>query len=243
MSPGRRAVALVDRALRLTGYRLEALNRPTEMPWDRDFRRWVREADASGADPNDLGDLRWAEDLLEEGLRDHYLPLVERGAVALELGPGTGRLTRHLVGVCEEVVVVDRSSFVCAWMSEYLRDRGRHRVYRIDGPSLPMILDGEVDVVLAHGVVEHLDLDELYWFLLEFHRVLRTGGGVAFNFDNVMTSRGAEVLTQDGPGRRALFRVHHPEAVRRVAELTGFADVSIVETPGRVAFARLSKTA
>jgi SAM-dependent methyltransferase len=211
------------------------------MAWDRDFRRWIREAESTGVDPNDVGDARWGEDLLHEGLREHYLPLVAPDAVILELGPGTGRLTRHLVGACREVVVVDRSSFVCDWMRRYLPERGEHRVYRIDGPSLPMLADGEVDAVLAHGVVEHLDLDELHWFLAEFHRVLRPGGGVAFNFDNLLTARGAEVLLQDGPGARALFRVHHPEAIRRVAELAGFADVRIIPTPGRIAFARLTK--
>jgi predicted SAM-dependent methyltransferase len=35
----------------------------------------------------------------------------------------------------------------------------------------------------AHGVVEHFELDELYWFLGEFARVLRPGGKVGFDFD------------------------------------------------------------
>ena len=105
-----------------------------------------------------------------------------------------------------------------------------------------MVDDHEVDAVFAHGVVEHLDLDELYWFLVEFHRVLAPSGWVAFNFDNVMTDRGAEVMSQDGPGNRALFRVHHPESIRRVAELAGFPGIEIICTPGRIAFARLTKS-
>jgi ubiquinone/menaquinone biosynthesis C-methylase UbiE len=233
-------VERVNRSLRRIGLELTRVDRSVEMAWDRDFRRWIREAEAAGVDPNDVGDALWEEDLLEDGLRDHYLPLVGPDAVVLEAGPGTGRLTRHLVGRCREVVVVDRSSFVCDWMLRYLRDRGPHRVYRIDGPSLPMIADREIDAVLAHGVVEHLDLEELHWFLAEFHRVLRPGGGVAFNFDNVLTDRGAEVMLQDGPGTRALFRVQHPEAIRRVADLAGFDDVRIAETAGRIAFARLT---
>jgi ubiquinone/menaquinone biosynthesis C-methylase UbiE len=240
VSRGRRAVDIINRAVRRTGFELVPTDGPAEMVWDRDFRRWIRQAESAGVDPNDIADERWGEDLLAEGLSDHYLPLVHPDAVILELGPGTGRLTRHVVGSCKEVIVVDRSSFVCDWMRRYLRGRGAHRVYRIDGPALPMIADGEVDAVMAHGVAEHLDLDEIYWFLAEFHRVLRPGGTIAFNFDNVLTERGAEVMLQDGPGERALFRVHHPAAIRRVGELAGFREMRIVETPGRIAFAEIS---
>lgn len=86
-----------------------------------------------------------------------------------------------------------------------------------------------------------MDLDELYWFLAEFDRVLRPGGKVAFNFDNVLTDRGVEVMLQDGPNNRALFRVHHPESIRRVAEMAGFGGIEILSTPGRIGFARLTK--
>jgi SAM-dependent methyltransferase len=209
--------------------------------WDREFARWIREAREAGGDPNDIGDERWAEDLHDEDLDTHYLSLVAPESVVLELGPGSGRLTRHLIGRCRELVVVDSSPMVCRWMEEYLARKGRFRLYLIDGPHLAMLGDEEVDAVFAHGVVEHLDLDELYWFLAEFHRVLKPGGAVVFNFDNVMTERGVEVMLQDGPDRRALFRVQHPEAIRRVASVAGFAQVELDCPPGRVSFARLVK--
>jgi SAM-dependent methyltransferase len=203
--------------------------------------QWIRETEAEGRDPNDLGDERWAEDLLQEGLSEHYLPSVVPASVVLELGPGTGRLSRHLVGRCRELIVVDSSPLVCQWIQRYLQDKGTFSVHRIEGPFLPMLGDGQVDAVFAHGVIEHLDLDELHWFLVEFLRVLRPGGVVAFNFDNVLTDRGIEVMTQDGPQRRALFRVHHPDSIRRVAEALGFVDVRVFPSTGRVAFARFKK--
>ena len=57
--------------------------------WDRHFRRWARQTGRVG-DPNDAGDADWAGDLLDEGLRDHYLPLLSPDAVIVEFGPAAG---------------------------------------------------------------------------------------------------------------------------------------------------------
>jgi SAM-dependent methyltransferase len=232
------AVAWVNRILRPLDLQLSTVE-PTV--WDRQFVGWIRDAKAAGRDPNDVGDERWREDLLDTGLREHYLPAVGPESVVLELGPGSGRLSRHLIGRCRELILVDASQMVCDWLSRYLEGKGRFRVYRIDGPRLAMVQDKEIDAVFAHGVVEHLDLDELYWFLAEFGRVLRPGGKVGFNFDNVLTDRGVEVMLQDGPKDRALFRVHHPESIRRVAEVAGFEGIEIFSTPGRIGFVQLTK--
>lgn len=241
MGVRRALLPILNRALRPLDVRLLTVDAAPPTIWDRHFAGWIQEAQASGRDPNDIGDERWAEDLLDVGLEDHYLPAFGPDSVVLELGPGSGRLTRHLVGKCLELIVVDSSLIVCDWITQYLAGKGAYRVYAIAGPHFPMVGSGEIDAVLAHGVVEHLDLDELYWFLVEFHRVLRQGGKVAFNFDNVMTDRGVEVMSQDGPGIRALFRVQHPESIRRVAEAAGFV-VEVICTSGRIAFASLTKS-
>jgi SAM-dependent methyltransferase len=234
------ALAWVNAVLRPLDLQLSSV-RAAPNVWDRQFVKWIRDAEATGRDPNDIGDERWREDLLDTALEEHYLPAVGRDSVVLELGPGSGRLSRHLIGRCRELILVDTSQIVCDWLSHYLDGKGRFRIFRIDGPRFMMVHDEEIDAVLAHGVVEHLDLDELYWFLAEFDRVLRPGGKVAFNFDNVLTDRGVEVMLQDGSNERALFRVHHPESIRRVAERAGFGAIEILSTPGRIGFALLTK--
>jgi hypothetical protein len=55
-------------------------------------------------DPNDIGDADWATDLLGDGLEHHYLRLLSPDALIVELGPGSGRLSRHLIGHCKELV-------------------------------------------------------------------------------------------------------------------------------------------
>ena len=209
--------------------------------WDRHFKRWARQG-GELKDPNDVGDADWATDLLDEGLEHHYLRLLSPDATIVELGPGSGRLTRHLIGRCKELVVVDDSPYVCKWMGKYLVGKGRFRVHRLNGPRLPMLRDATVNAVVAHGVFEHLDLDESYWFLVEFARVLRRGGICSFNFDTVTTPAGVDALRgYGGPGWRSVFRLHHPESIRCIGEAAGFQAVDIKETSTRIAFADLTR--
>jgi predicted SAM-dependent methyltransferase len=116
-------------------------------------------------------------------------------------------------------------------MRKYLDGKGSFQVHQIDGPRLPMLRDATIDAVIAHGVFEHLDLDESYWFLVEFARVLRRGGVCSFNFDTVATPDGIAALREyGGPGQRSVFRLHHPESIRSITQAAGFQVIDIRET-------------
>ena len=207
--------------------------------WDHHFKRWARQGQEI-EDPNDIGDVDWATDLLTEGLERHYLRLLSPGAVIVELGPGSGRLSRHLIGHCKELIVVDNSPYVCKWIRKYLAGKGSFQVHQLDEHRLSTLADATVDAVIAHGVFEHLDIDETYWFLIEFARLLRSGGVCSFNFDTVATPDGIAALREyGGPGQRSVFRLHHPESIRCIAQAAGFQSIEIEETPSRIAFADL----
>lgn len=230
------AAAAVNAVLRPLSLKIQY-----QQQWDRDFRRWVRQQ-GRDVDPNDAGDAEWGSDLLAEGLRDHYLPLLSPDAVIVEIGPGSGRLSRHLIGRCQELIVVDISKYVCKWMRNYLAGKGRFQVHRINGPWLPMLGDAAVDAVVAHDVFEHLDLDEIYWYLSEFARVLRPGGVCSFNFDSPVTPDGIAIMRMHGgPGHHSVYRLHHPESIRCIATAAGFASASITQTATRIAFADLTR--
>jgi SAM-dependent methyltransferase len=231
--------AAANRALKRLGIRVERL-RPTS--WDEQFARWVRDARTSGSDPNEVGDREWKSDLLEQGLTEHYLPFVTHDSVVVELGPGSGRLSRHLISHCKKLVVADYSELVCKWMHEYLDGKGAFEVRHITSAALPDVRSESADCVFAHGVFEHLDFDEAFWFFVDFYRVLKPGGVVAFNFDSILSDESVEVMRVNGsPAERYLFRLHHPEALARLATAAGFPSVEMFETNTRIAFARFRK--
>jgi ubiquinone/menaquinone biosynthesis C-methylase UbiE len=162
-----------------------------------------------------VGDLEWQNDPLAYALKTHYLKRVTPQSVVLELGPGTGRLTRHILPRCAEMILVDYSDTVCAWLQDYLRGKGKFETFQITAPQFPEVPSDSVDVILANGVFEHLDPEETIWFLDEFARVLRPGGFIAFNFDNIMSAEGVPWLRKfsETPGSRCVFRFYHPETM------------------------------
>ena len=216
-----------------------------QKPWDRTFAAWIAEAQARGLDPNDLGDVAWSDDRLSESLPRHYLPHVTSTSVVLELGPGTGRLTRHLIGRCGELVLADYSQLVCDWLQQYVSSKGTCRIVHLNGPLLTGVVAETVDVGLAHGVFEHIDLDDMVSFLDEFHRVLRPGGVLVFNFDNFVSPGGSEWFARwrPAPGRRGIFRFHHPDVVRAAAAAAGFDVEDIVTDLSRLATVTVRKPA
>jgi SAM-dependent methyltransferase len=205
--------------------------------WDEQFLRWITEAREQGIDPNDIGDHEWQTDLLDAALATHYLPHLSARSTVLELGPGTGRLTRHLVRHAARTIAVDKSPVVCDWIRSYLPDVAMHHI--VDA-AVPMMDDGSVDAVFAHGVMEHLELDELFWFVRDFTRVTRPGGAIVFNFDTPTTHGGMDhVRTTGSPASPSEFRFHAPEAISAVADAVGCrCEISLNDT--RIAFATLT---
>lgn len=191
-------------------------------PWDETFSSWIELGRAKGVDPNDIGDEEW------EDVRSHldrmYMPHIRPDSIVLELGPGSGRVTRHMIGRCREMILVDYSEMACRWLDEYLNGKGRFRTYCIDSPAMPEVADASVDFAFAFGVMEHINLDGMRAYLEEFHRVLVVGGKAIFNFDNIMTPEG---LAWHDKFRRiaynpTAFQFYHPETVAWISKAAGF---------------------
>ena len=245
-SASRFLLRLERRSLHYMNWAIRPMNLRVDHPrptgWDEFFRDWIAEAKRNGGDPNEIGDSAWDSDLLQEGLKEYYLPLAGPAARIVEFGPGSGRLSRHLVGKCKELIVADVSPTVCKWLAEYLKGRGAFSVVQIEGPSLPAVPAGTVDAVVAHGFFEHLDQEDVYLFLVEASRVLRPAGVVAFNFDDLTSPAARELVEQGARSRRSeRFRLHHPEALRSIAELAGLQGVQIAKSDSRISFARMVK--
>jgi SAM-dependent methyltransferase len=232
---------MANRLIQPLGIRIQRVE--NEKLWDLNFRQWIEDAQATGNDPNTLGDSAWNDDPLPRALERHYLPHVRPESVVLELGPGTGRLTRHLIGRCKRLVLVDYSRFVCQWLQGYLRGKGCFEVHQIDKPCISTVPENSIDAALANGVFEHIDVDDLYSFLVEFRRLLKPAGVVAFNFDNIASQGGLEHFETDSPplGGRRLFRFYHPEMLRILCESLGFQVISITTDSSRFGFIEMRK--
>jgi hypothetical protein len=235
---GKRAIAAINRPLRAVG--VEVRPSASHRTWDRDFRQWIRDAEASGGDPNDIGDQEWATDLLVVGLREVYGPLLEGASRVLELGPGSGRLTRHLVDGTREVIVADRSAAVCEWLERYLRGEGPHQIIRIRSAAVPQVEPQPVDVVLAHGVFEHLELDAAYWFTLPGPQARRERHSTSTprRRPPASSSWRRQATPRSTPGSGS----HAPEAVGAIAKAAGLSTPTFRLADARIPFATCQKS-
>jgi len=112
-----------------------------------------------------------------ERARPDYPPaaarwLVGSGGIVLELGAGTGKLTRHLVGDGHEVLATDPDERMLAVLRE-LAPKARTQVGSAEEINLP---DRSIDVIAVAQALHWFDLDRA---LPEMARVLRSDGVVA----------------------------------------------------------------
>lgn len=212
-------------------------------PWDTLFRQWVQQAKRNGSDPNDIGDSEWSDDRLVHALEKRYMNHITCDSVVLELGPGTGRLTRHLIGRCKTLICVDYSTMVCNWLREHFRNERCLTVHHVTTPSLPMIDDSAIDVIVAHGVFEHINLPDLSFFLEECYRTLQPSGTMSFNYDNIMTRAGMEWLKafRGKPGEQCIFHFYHPDTMAWLANNAGFSVLNNSVDEGRLCHIELQK--
>lgn len=242
------AAAVVNVVLKPIGARgvpdITAAADTNKLFWEKTFLNWIAEAKAKGIDPNDVGDVAWANDPLRDALERFYLPHVKKNSVVLELGPGTGRMTRHLIGRCAKIIAVDYSQVVCNHMRDYLRGKCDFHVLHIKQPTVYSLANESVDACLANGVFEHLDPEETMWFFEDFFRVLRPNGAVVVNFNNLMSEEGMAWLREyrGEPGQRCIFRFYHPEMMAALGVNCGFRLHKLTSDRSRFATIELVKS-
>ncbi len=155
---------------------------------------------------------------------------------ALDVGGGYGRLSRHLLGYCDEVILAEPSEQQLGLARTYLRDAPAVRCLPAQAADL-RLPDGSVDVAMLVRVLHHIP--DPAPELAEIGRVLRPGGTLLLEFANLShalnrvryAARGrriprapVEVAAAAGRGRRGVpFVNHHPKALLGLLERAGFA--------------------
>jgi SAM-dependent methyltransferase len=206
---------------------LRRLGKQTVSPrrrWDDQFLEWIAEAEQQDRDPNDIADARWGD--VRHLIERYYLPYLRPEAVVLELGPGTGRVTRHIVDRCGRLILVDFSEVVVNWIGCYLTSKGKRNftAIHIRDCRLDPIPDESIHLAIADGVFHHIDLEDIHRYLAAFKRVLVPGAPLVINFVNLTAPEGYAKfrLHADRTDTRDVFRWHHPEVMELLFERLGF---------------------
>lgn len=185
--------------------------------WDRlHAEHGLRAVSGVGATP---------EAMLESGRAqaDYLAARVPPGARVLDYGCGPGRVARHLAPKVGELVGADASGAI---LEQFRANVPGARAAQAERPRDVPRGTG-FDVVYMLAVVYHLSDIQAYSVMDDCRGLLRPNGLLVFDFCDIRHARYARMFTQK---RQAMSWVtpwpwclHHPEAIREVAEQLGYA--------------------
>jgi ubiquinone/menaquinone biosynthesis C-methylase UbiE len=113
----------------------------------------------------------WKQSLVRQVLK----PRVPADSVVVEIGPGAGRWTQHLIPLAGEYTGIDLSkTCVDLCTKRFAATSARFRINQ--GNNLPGVIDASVEVIWSFDVFVHINLVDIASYLEEFQRVLKPRG-------------------------------------------------------------------
>lgn len=109
----------------------------------------------------------------------------------LEIGCGTGRMTRALAEIFGEVYAVDVSGEMIAKAREALADVRNVHLFQNNGADLEVLGDVRIDFAFSYIVFQHIPSREIiYSYVREVNRLLQPGGLFKFQVQGCVATEG-----------------------------------------------------
>jgi ubiquinone/menaquinone biosynthesis C-methylase UbiE len=237
-----RTVKLLNALLAPFGAKVIRTYASQDKDWDGSFLEALRRQKDSGDDPNAYLDSIWGRPEWEH----YYDPLVKRGDVVVEIGPGLGRWTKPILDRVGKLYVVDYSRHVCEWWAA--KKDPRIEVIHTVNCRMPAIPSNGVDLLMSWDVFVHIGIEVLYGYLQEAWLVLKPGGTALIDHLAVTNPDALARFKQDmadrygkGDVETSIFRYHDPETIRILAEDLGFRVESVQDKWRTHRICRLTK--
>jgi SAM-dependent methyltransferase len=189
------------------------------------FPGYLEVATRLGMDVNDYEEQRLGWRLPQPTLDEIVFPYLEQSSLVCEIGPGTGRWSRHLIERIPrgELYLVDASPWMVRFLRSYFRKLTNVHAVQSDGQSLPFERDAWLDMIFSANTLVELKLGVIYQYVLDFARVLKPGGYAVVDYIDPTTDEGWQHLQTQGTDMAAVYTFHAPNVVDRVFETAGFA--------------------
>jgi SAM-dependent methyltransferase len=118
----------------------------------------------------------------------------------LELGPGHGRWSHYLRGLCDELILVDVAPQCIEACRGRFGEAGNIAYHVGDGKALPFVSDASVDFAYSFDSLVHAEADVLEAYARELARVLRPDGVAFLHHSNMGAYTRAAALARRVPG-------------------------------------------
>ncbi len=199
---------------------------------------YMKEAAEAGMDINDYQEIRlgFVESL--PLLKEIVFPLIDKlkDPNIIELGPGSGRWSRHIIKKIEDngggrVILVDHSEWIVDFLRDYFKNVSDNKLSltfsKCDGFKLPADTENfSADLIFASNTFVALGIYFYYTYSHDFFRVLKNGGYCIFDYIDLNTEGGWKFLKQKTKEGLNYYTYYTFEAVDKVFRDAGFEYVS-----------------
>lgn len=103
--------------------------------------------------------------------------------VVVEIGPGTGRMTEHILKRVSELICVDISVKCIEVLMEKFGSDEKIKFHHIEKVDLSFLNDNTIDKVFSYDVFVHIDKEIFEEYFKEFKRILKNDGSVIIHYN------------------------------------------------------------
>ena len=159
--------------------------------------------------------------------REVFAPFLGSCDTIVEIGPGGGRFTAILLPKCRRLVAADTSASMLSLVRKRFDGDSRLECLHLDGHGLAPIADASVDAVFSFDVFVHLPQWDIFNYLREIRRVLRSGGKAVLHHGNIFSPLGWANFVEEIPYTvdrhkpYGAFSVMTPDLMRGFCERAG----------------------
>lgn len=183
------------------------------------FAGYLEAAERAGMDVNDYEEqcLGWRLPL--PTLEDLVFPLLTPESRVCEIGPGTGRWSRHLLDRLPrgELHLIDPSPWMVRFLSRYFQTRDNVHTYVNDGQTLPFIGKSNwLDLVFSANTFVELKLGVIWLYARDCARALKPGGYMVVDYVDPTTAEGWQHLVTQPADMAPVYTFHAPDVIDRV---------------------------
>jgi ubiquinone/menaquinone biosynthesis C-methylase UbiE len=145
-------------------------------------------------------------------IRDRYLlPYVNPDHVALEIGPGGGRWTKHLLAFRRLYVIDYHSELLCELRARC--DRPNMRFIVNHGNDFPGVPEKSIDFLFSFACFVHLEPHLIAAYLKNMTNILKPGGNAVISYSD---------KTKIGAQTNSTFSENTPVRMREMVTKGGF---------------------
>ena len=187
------------------------------------FPGYLQAACQAGMDVNDYEEQRLGWRLPLPTLSELVFPLLRGDSMVCEIGPGTGRWSRHIVQRIPrgELHLVDPSRWMVRFLGSYFADVPNVFAHLNDGQTLPCDRDAWLDVIFSANTFVELKLGTMWLYARDFARTLKPGGHAIIDYIDPTTPEGWQHLTTQPADMAPVYTFHAPEVIDRVFAAAG----------------------